>query len=191
MWSPFSADSSRSLRARGRALVDRILVRPGRVPGHRDSQSVSVQSDQPEPEVAGTTYHLKEVRNDAAGSGYYNAPRGDRRHNGIDFVCPVGKGLVSPVSGTVTKLGYCYGDDPKWRYVQVTDSNEFAHRFFYVSPTIAVGVQVQKGLHVLGFAQDITERYPDQGMTPHTHYEVKSGPSHVDPELFLEEVHKL
>lgn len=125
------------------------------------------------------------LRSDSAGDGRFGASRGTRLHKGIDFECFPGQVLVGGISGTVTKHGYCYGDDLTWRYVQVTDVNGLNHRFFYVDPLIPVGECVGPESHI-GVAQDITRRYPGQGMVPHVHYEVMTGSGeHLDPGQFV------
>lgn len=123
------------------------------------------------------------LRSDRAGDGRFGAPRGARQHKGIDYECVPGQVLVGGVSGSVTKHGYCYGDDLNWRYVQVTDFDGLHHRFFYVDPLVPVGEVVGPDT-AIGVAQDITRRYPDQGMVPHVHYEVmREGGEHLDPGL--------
>ena len=114
------------------------------------------------------------VRHDDAGSGEYGAPRGTRKHNGIDYLCTPNGEVLSPVKGTVTKHGYPYADDLSWRYIQVTDAQGEHHRLFYVKPTAEIGSEVDT-LTPIGLAQDISKRYPSQGMKPHVHYEVMIG----------------
>ncbi len=38
------------------------------------------------------------IRNDPAGSGHYGAPRGRRKHNGLDFLCVPGQTVVCPIA---------------------------------------------------------------------------------------------
>ena len=122
------------------------------------------------------------IRMDQAGNGYYGAPRGDRTHSGVDYLCRPGGVVYAPVSGTVSKLGYPYADDLQWRYVQITDEAGDDHRLFYCLPVVSAGDYVHRG-DVIAEAQDISERYPDQGMNPHIHYEVKQPDgTYRDPE---------
>lgn len=107
---------------------------------------------------------------DTYGSGAYLAARGARRHNGIDFKAAEGS-IVHPMSrGEVTKLGWCYNDDPSYRYVQVTDMAGYRVRYFYVSPSVKLGDKVDTDTK-LGTVQDLTTRY--KTITPHVHLEVK------------------
>jgi hypothetical protein len=125
-----------------------------------------------------------ELRNDPAGKGNYGARRGDRTHVGIDYCCTPGAVVLTPVGGIVTRLGYPYADDLSWRYVEITSGpDKLRHRFFYVEPgeTIDVGTHVGRKTPI-GKAQDISERYPDQEMLAHIHYEVKTqAGTHLDP----------
>lgn len=124
------------------------------------------------------------VRNDAAGSGLYGASRGNRKHRGVDYLCRPGGLVFSPVAGVVSKLGYPYGDDLTWRYVQITDDHGNRHRVFYCLPLVNSGEMVLAG-EVIGEAQDISTRYPGQGMQPHIHYElINEDGDYVNPEHF-------
>jgi murein DD-endopeptidase MepM/ murein hydrolase activator NlpD len=119
---------------------------------------------------------------DAYGSGEYGAPRGDRTHNGIDYTLSV----LSPVAGTVTKLGYPYSDDLSYRYVEVTDSIGYKHRVFYIRPVVKVGDVVSRETEI-GQPQDVAARYTAKGwMSQHVHYEIKTPDGDfVNPEDFV------
>ena len=120
---------------------------------------------------------------DAHGSGHFGAPRGKRTHSGIDYAVLPGTRIVCPVEGRVTKLGYPYGDDLSFRYVQVTDHYGYAWRFFYVEPGVAVDDLIPSN-SVIGTSQDLLGRYP--GITPHLHLEIKNSlGNYVDPETLL------
>jgi murein DD-endopeptidase MepM/ murein hydrolase activator NlpD len=119
---------------------------------------------------------------DSYGQGHYGAPRGSRTHKGIDFVCHPGTRVCAPVSGKITKLGVCYPDDHSYRYVQITDSEGYRHRLFYVQPSVEVGDMVAKGA-VLGEVQTLGDRY--RGITEHCHYEIKDKMGdYIDPDEF-------
>lgn len=125
------------------------------------------------------------IRNDPAGDGHFGAPRGGRPHRGIDYRCTPGMDVLSPVYGRVTKYGYCYADDLRWRYVQVTDMEGRKHRLFYVTPRAALGDQVTP-VTMVGTAQDISQRYPGRQMRPHVHYEVIEDGDYINPEQLAE-----
>ena len=114
---------------------------------------------------------------DAFGLGSFGAPRGKRTHNGIDFAAAAGSGLKSPVTGTVTKHGLCYAETMEFRYIEITDINNYRHRFFYVSPLAEVDTQVSIS-DVIGRIQNISRYHeahdPDRKMINHLHYEVKT-----------------
>ena len=108
---------------------------------------------------------------DKFGAGYFNAPRGARTHNGIDLAVYVGSKVLAPITGKVTKVGYPYGDDLSYRYVEITDSVSRKWRFFYVEPAVKVDDIIEVG-NIIGTVQDLDKRYP--GITPHIHLEIKS-----------------
>ena len=124
---------------------------------------------------------------DAQGSGAYLAPRGNRKHNGIDFKCKAGDLIQSVCDCEVTKIGYPYNpsDEEKGhlRYVQVTDSNGVDVRYFYIEPMVRLGDRVT-AMDVLGRSQDLTEIY--KGITQHFHFECKAKGDIIDPNDYLE-----
>lgn len=118
------------------------------------------------------------------GDGAFGASRGGRTHKGIDYACYPQTVICSGVSGDVTKLGYPYGDDLSFRYVEITDDDGKRHRYFYVEPSVEVGEPVRPG-EVIGLAQNIAGRYNEPGriMKNHVHLEIlDSGGNPLDPE---------
>lgn len=123
-------------------------------------------------------HEMSERKCDGHGCGHYGARRGTRTHKGIDLVCRPLEPVFSPIAGTVTKVGYPYGDDLSYRYVEISDHG-YAFRVFYVEPQVEQGQQVSKG-SVIGEAQDLRTRY--QGITPHVHLEIKNSDGEfIDP----------
>lgn len=127
--------------------------------------------DQPRLQIGSTA----EVRGtDNHGSGHYGAPRGKRKHRGIDFVCVGGTYILSPIDGILTRIkGIVYSDRNKqeYNYVEVTDSNGVHCRCMYVEKWgITKGQQVKRG-DILGVAEGIEFLY--EGITPHIHFEVR------------------
>ncbi|WP_272962288.1 M23 family metallopeptidase [Alcanivorax jadensis] len=114
---------------------------------------------------------------DGFGSGHFGASRGGRSHSGFDLLCDAGVPLCSPVAGTVTKVGYPYGDDLSYRYVQVS-AGGYDFRTFYIEPSVAVGDKVDK-CSVIGTGQSLGKRYP--GIPNHIHFEIKKAGKYVDP----------
>ena len=103
---------------------------------------------------------------DGWGNGEYGAPRGDRKHKGIDYAV----GVHPLVEGVVTKIGYPYGDDLFFRYVEVTDEKDYRWRYFYLEPKVSVGDKVCQNT-LIGTLQGLGGRYDK--ITPHVHLEVK------------------
>lgn len=122
---------------------------------------------------------------DRHGSGAWRASRGDRLHGGIDYAAPPGSKCLALEGGTVTKLGYCYSDDPAYRYVEVTDDFGYRARYFYVKPEVEVGQRIWPD-DVLGSVQRLGPRYPQ--ITEHVHFEVFDPDDHrIDPRTYLDQ----
>jgi len=126
---------------------------------------------------------------DDYGSGAFEAPRGNRKHSGIDLIVLPNKPVFNLVAGIVTKLGYPYGDDLRYRYVEITDVNKNKARYLYVDPLVSVGAKLSKGA-TIGKAQDLGRRYNRKGktITPHIHFDVNLNGTYINPEEYLASV---
>ena len=121
--------------------------------------------------------------NDVHGSGHYGASRGHRKHNGVDYSAVIGSVVHSLCDGKVTKLGFPYNDDYSYRYVEVTDKNGFAVRYFYVCPSVNLGDMVKKD-DSLGSVQNLGKRY--KNITNHIHFEIEVNGENIDPRPWLD-----
>ena len=128
---------------------------------------------------------------DDFGAGHFGASRGSRTHNGVDFAAKPGAVVCSCVAGKITKIGYPYGDDLSYRYVEVTVPSGDRVRYFYVVPdggcgTFEIGSDVGVG-DPLGAVQDIAKRYDTatKKMNNHFHFEIKRGSEYLDPADWL------
>lgn len=124
---------------------------------------------------------------DAWGSGEWGASRdgGKRQHRGVDYCFWPGTLYLSPMSGTVTKLGYAYpGDLTRWQYVEVSQG-PYRARFFYLTPSVAVSQAVRKG-DPLGAVEDLRERYPK--ISPHVHISLWRGDQRLNPDLEIDKI---
>jgi murein DD-endopeptidase MepM/ murein hydrolase activator NlpD len=107
---------------------------------------------------------------DKFGSGAFGSRRdgGKRTHLGVDAITVTNEDFHSRVAGTVSFLGYPYGDDLTYRYVQITDANGWKWRYYYVKPTVELGLKINIG-----------------DMTQHVHFEIKVNNKHIDPTKYL------
>jgi len=121
------------------------------------------------------------LRKDKAGSGEFKSPRGRRLHAGQDYRCTPGQWVFAPFSGILTRGLYVYPEDYVWKGLEISDSMRkgLVCKLFYVEVLDhKIGTMVVKGEKV-GRAQDITLKYPDQGMTPHVHMQIEVKRSHL------------
>lgn len=120
------------------------------------------------------------VRSDAAGDGHYHAKRGERLHQGVDYICTPGQTIICPInSARVERMAYPYAD--KSYGGVLLSNNRMELLLFYFEPDEQIfGRTLFKG-NAIGIAQDITKRYSDSKMTPHIHLQIDS----VDPLLFM------
>lgn len=119
---------------------------------------------------------IKRIK-DAMGEGHYGAPRGNRKHMGIDFVTVPGEPIFAPISGKVTALPYA-ASDLVHRGVEIVSGVE-EHQLFYIKPIVRVGQTVVQG-QIIGYADNIKNKYGAL-MTNHVHHEVKQNGKFIDP----------
>ena len=120
------------------------------------------------------------VRNDTAGRGRYGAPRGGRRHDGVDFECLPGQVIKAPIAGDLVRWGP-YRNDPAWSGARIAGERMQIKLFYFEPFDDVIGTWVRRG-QAIGKAQNIAEKYPGQGMKPHVHLQIDS----VDPFLIEE-----
>lgn len=124
------------------------------------------------------------IRSDAAGFGYFGAPRSNgRTHNGVDFECTVGQYVLSPIDGIVVRHARPYRDGPL-RGIEIKNG-DVSIKIFYMEPLKFFSDKVAPG-ELIGYTQDVTIRYPDQGMTPHVHLEMRINGKLVDTLTYME-----
>jgi murein DD-endopeptidase MepM/ murein hydrolase activator NlpD len=103
----------------------------------------------------------------------------------VDYACTPNSRVLAIKGGEVTKLGYCYGDDLSFRYVEIRSADGLYARYLYVEPLVIVGERVRMG-DVLGHSQSLTGRY--EGITEHVHFEcfelVENERQYIDPNFY-------
>lgn len=114
---------------------------------------------------------------DKWGSGAFGTSRGDHTHRGVDYMVAANAPVPSPVAGEVTKIGYPYGDDLSFKYVQITTEDDYNYRLLYVKPSVEIGRLVKIG-DTVGNAQTLQGRYA--GIIDHVHLEVKLNGEYID-----------
>lgn len=113
------------------------------------------------------------------GSGDFASNRGARRHEGEDYMYDVGEEVRTPVGGIVTRLGWCYANEP-YRLVELlSHKGIFLWRFLYITPTVKPGDVLFEG-DLIGHAQNISLKYGGpESMKNHVHVEINVQPSKI------------
>ena len=130
-------------------------------------------------------------RPDQYGAGHFGAPRGNRKHNGIDYTMAPGSAVLTVAAGHVTVIGYPYATgvggvnesaDP-YRYVEIADEQGYRARYFYVQPAVGEGEFVCKGEEI-GLLRSLRPRLPN--ITEHLHFEVRDPDGKIiNPEQYF------
>jgi len=136
-------------------------------------------------------------RNDAAGHGWYNAPRGERKHKGLDItVGHDGQEIRSPIEGVIVSRRSAYGpmttttrpEYKQYRAVEIKGTGPYeglSTILRYVDDTgPAPDSHVAAGA-VIGRAQNRHKSDLSGRMLPHVHLETILRGENVDPADFL------
>ncbi len=119
------------------------------------------------------------LRNDSCGQGHFGAPRGTRKHNGVDIIITPGQAIYGPFNGSVQRHTKPYSDNSKYdgAWLRLDDYPHLLVKIFYFKPSILAGAKFKKG-DIIGYAQDISQKYTCKGMISHLHIEVFNDSSH-------------
>jgi murein DD-endopeptidase MepM/ murein hydrolase activator NlpD len=139
-------------------------------------KQTGVREPDPENNMGSSTWiwptRGRKIRNDSAGSGYFNAPRASGRgHQGVDIVAAVGEPVLATRSGTII--------DPAWegsygRVVDVKHTGGLMSRYAHLNSfTFSHGTYVRQGDRI-GTAGR-TGNASGYGVTPHLHFEIRNG----------------
>lgn len=109
----------------------------------------------------------KGIRNDSKGLGHHGAPRGHRKHDGVDLLCEPGQSILMPVDGIIARVSMPYKDDDRWLGSLIVNPR-IEIKMWYFVPNL-LGMELKAG-SVIGIAQDIGEKY--EGVTPHIHLRI-------------------
>jgi len=108
---------------------------------------------------------------DPFGCGAFGASRGVRKHEGEDYAIDPGEKVLSPISGTVTRIAYPYASDLSYKGVEIKNA-DYTVKIFYMLATAKIGSTVKAG-DVIGTAQDIAKKY-GPAMVNHIHVEIRN-----------------
>ena len=124
---------------------------------------------------------------DRWGLGCFGAPRGNRKHPGLDLETIVGQLIKSPVTGTIIRYKKPYGDHGEWddgvlirgekEHIGLTVTLFYCH-----VPSGLIGAAVIAGA-VIGTAADLAAKF--SGITNHVHIGVWQNHRWIDPQLLI------
>ena len=113
-------------------------------------------------------------KNDKWGSGVFGASRGERPHLGVDLSLRPNAPFFAPVDMEIYSTSIPYSNDSTYSGYKFTyhdGSNTYDGRLWYVNPDASLlGKTIRKG-EFLGYAQDLTLKYPD--MNNHAHFQLR------------------
>ena len=113
-------------------------------------------------------------KNDKWGSGVFGASRGERPHLGVDLSVRPNAPFFAPVDMEIYSTSIPYSNDSTYsgyKFTYYDGSNTYDGRLWYVNPdTSLLGKTIRKG-EFLGYAQDLTLKYP--GMNNHAHFQLR------------------
>lgn len=126
-------------------------------------------------------------RRDGYGSGDFGAPRGRRKHHGLDIAIQAGMPVYAPEGGKIARVDAPVYSNPAKAHktlVHILAGNGASHLLMYVKAAqgLRVGDMVEAG-HLVGYAQGLQDIYP--GITDHIHWEVRTPEERIDPIAYM------
>jgi RHS repeat-associated protein len=134
------------------------------------------------------------IRNDKVGLGSFKAPRGAKKHAGVDLAAPAGTSVIAPISGSVEYL-----QEGGEKIIRVTGKEEgetLTTRLLHVefSDKLVGKIKPAKEGEALEgvTVQDLSKHPRYKGADPHVHLEVykKGTKGPQDPMPYLRNEHK-
>jgi murein DD-endopeptidase MepM/ murein hydrolase activator NlpD len=128
------------------------------------------------------------LREDAAGSGRFGAPRGRRSHQGLDILVKEGDPIYAPFTGRFIRRAQPYETDSRYSGI-VLHADGYELKIFYLSPLTFISGQTIRRNQLIGTAQAISKKYGGS-MKNHIHIEVRKlvGAELINPEQMFERI---
>jgi len=125
------------------------------------------------------------IRSDPAGDGHFGASRGNRKHEGLDFLVAPGQIVKAVIAGKLVRA-YPYVDDVIFAGCRLWGKDFMAKMFYFIPHEKLIHEDVLAGEEI-GIAQDISAKYGG-GMKAHIHVGLYSlNPTKlVNPEDYLD-----
>ena len=102
--------------------------------------------------------------------GYFHAPRGNRLHDGVDYVCTANQSLKAAMSGIVTRRTLAYTDGMDCltlEGIEIVASDGTKCLMLYLRPMAGIiGKIIRAGHDVVGSALTLQRRYPKDATHP-------------------------
>ena len=108
----------------------------------------------------------KGIRSDIGGDGHFGASRGNRTHQGLDFLCEPGQVIRAAISGKLTR-SRPYMDDAFYVGCGIWGKKYMVKMWYFTPYEDLIHDEVKAGQEI-GIAQDISKKYGG-GMLPHIH----------------------
>ncbi|XP_035194646.1 leukocyte cell-derived chemotaxin-2 [Oxyura jamaicensis] len=102
---------------------------------------------------------------DRHGCGHYNAPRGVKKHKGVDVVCTDGSAVYAPFAGKIDRQAKPYGNSNAIDNGIQLSGGGFCIKMFYIKPVKYSGT-IKKG-EKIGVLLPMQSVY--RGITSHVH----------------------
>lgn len=122
---------------------------------------------------------------DPQGDGSYGAPRGNRKHNGLDVEYKAGSNFVAPFDCKIIRHGTVQANKP-FTLIEVQGIGKFSHltaKYMYIIGLPVSDKIIRRGKS-LGIVQNLHLYYPSN-MINHVHIEIYDNGTRVNPELYL------
>lgn len=123
---------------------------------------------------------------DATGNGWFGAKRGNRLHEGADYIVVPNEDVFACCSGVV-RIGNVYRGSTRMKLIEISGNigvHSVRVKQMYILPCVKTGEKVKKGQKI-GVAQDVAAYHGSNKMKAHVHVSVWKNGLLTDPEPII------
>lgn len=124
--------------------------------------------------------------NDPTGYGHFGAPRGKRKHKGLDLKASPRSPFKAPFDCKIIRKGQVYGGDVRYTLAEIKGVGQFKDltaKVMYLTDFEVNDKIIRRG-RTLGVVQNLSAKHGNK-MINHVHFELYRDGLLINPELYL------
>ena len=112
----------------------------------------------------------KGIRTDLEGSGEYGANRGNRIHNGVDYLCDKDQYIIAPFDMQILRIANPKAES-ELSGIEWKCGKSIGKLFYFLPDKSLIGKHIREG-DSIGIAQSVSKDYGLVDMKDHVHFQI-------------------